>query len=89
MVAGCIPSRWRTPTATSPGGQFGLQGSPLLGKPADAFLHPTADFLQHGRQVERRQVDTQRFQHADDDAATVGAGRRLVGPAGLAACDHW
>src|SRR4029077_20850925 len=63
---------------------LGLELLPLLGKQADALLHPTRHFGQHRVQVEFRQVHTQRFQHAHDDAATTGSFRRLVRAVGLA-----
>jgi len=49
-----------------------------------ARLPPTVDLGQDALQRELRQIQTQRFQHADDNRLPASTDRCLVGPARLA-----
>ena len=56
----------------------------LFREATSPLLNPALHLCQHGRERERRKVETQRLQDAGQNRLPTGAGHRLVGAARLA-----
>jgi SNF2 family DNA or RNA helicase len=56
----------------------------IIKRELGSLAHPTRYLLQHRCQTEFLQIHAQRFQHAHNHAAAMGAVRRFVGPVRLA-----